>query len=109
MSTLTTDQLTSISIKARGLDLEGCLDFLGVSLDDLDHDQLVKANVAHRKGRAEGISLACDKLFSHMSTRNGGQTAIAYLQAMAGTFKVDASPNPGSGNGFQFNVTMTED
>lgn len=106
---LTSEDLHAIENKAACLALPDCLDFLSISLDDLtpiEKDYIIRA---HKRGRALAIAKAGDKLFNHMASRAGGQSALAYLSQMSGTFKANITPAPGAGSGFSFNVIMNDE
>ena len=99
------EDLLHIEIKSKGLTLEECFDFLGVDEKDVPENELYIAKRIHRKGRAAGISNACDSLFTSMNARNGGSVAMDYLNQLSDTFSVSATPS-GSASGFNFQVNL---
>lgn len=96
-----------IVLNAKALTIEECFDFLLIDQVSLTEAENKFARLLHARGRAIGIKDAADKLFSHMATRNGGQSALEYLKQCSGDFSVEVSQG-GSAGGFQFNVTIPE-
>lgn len=99
-------ECVEIVLAARSLSLDECFDYLLVDKAELGEDELRFAELLHRRGRAIGVKDAADKLFLHMSTRNGGQSALEYLKQFSGDFSVEVQQS--SSSGFQFNVTIPE-
>lgn len=106
---LDSEDLLNIEIKAKALSLEECFAFLCIEETDIPEAELVYAKKAHRKGRAAGISSACDNMFAAMKLRGGGIVALDYLKRMSKDFSVEAEASPGSNTGFSFTVVMDED
>lgn len=95
-----------IVLNAKALSLDECFDYLLISKQDLEPAEATFAEMLHRRGRAIGVKDAADKLFQHMSTKAGGQSALEYLKQFSGDFSVELGPSAGSG--FQFNVVIPE-
>ena len=94
--TLDDQDLDTIKIKAKGLSLDECFDYLCLTEEDLTPTEL-------------RIASACDSLFIHMKTRNGGATALEYLKQHSSTFSFEATPTGSpNGSGFSFNVNMND-
>lgn len=104
--TLSADDCIQMSLAARSLSLEECYDMLLVDPEQLTPAERKFAEQIHRRGRAVGVKDASDKLFVHMSTRQGGNSALEYLKQMSGEFAVELSAAPKSG--FQFNVSIPD-
>lgn len=103
---LDADCCVQIVLGAKALSLDECFDYLLIDKQTLTPDELSFANLLHRRGRAIGVKDAADKLFMHMSTRAGGQSALEYLKQFSGDFSVEVQAS--AGTGFQFNVTIPE-
>lgn len=104
--TLTKEECFAITLSARALSLDECMDYLLIDKECLTPDELSFSQQLHRHGRATGVKDACDKLFLHMSTKNGGQSSLEYLKQFSGDFAVEVSQ--ASSSGFQFNVVIPE-
>lgn len=96
---------THIVMSAKSLSIEECYDSLLITVGDLSAEEIAFAERLHRYGRAIGVKDATEKLFAHMSTKNGADAAVTYLRQMGGEFSVDVTP--GSSSGFAFNVNLT--
>lgn len=104
---LTAEDLQLIHYKARGLSEQEILDYIGVTEEMLGAYEMSVFRMAYRRGRAEGIVVATENLFSHMKTKAGGASCLAYLQQMSSNFKsVSVSPNSSMPSGFSFQVVM---
>lgn len=103
---ITPDDLFTVQQRARALTIDECYDYLCVEAEMLTPFEINCIKRAHKRGLAEGITVAIDNLFSHMKTRNGGQSCIAYLQQHARSFTVEPTSSPN--NGFNFKITMNE-
>lgn len=107
---LDSQDLDCIELKARTLAFEDCLDVIALTADEIPGSDLALAKKVWRRGRANSIALAGDKLFSAMSMRNGGNIAFDYLKALSPTFQLEPTPSSGkSGSGFSFNVVLPDD
>lgn len=105
-NTIRPADLVSIENNSNILEVDQCLEYLGINKQALTEAELYFIEFAHRKGLARHISEACKKLFVHMDTKIGGQTALEYLRAKQKTFKeVQVGAN---NNGFSFTVVMDE-
>lgn len=104
---LTESECIDIIMAARGLSLEECFDFLLIDEQALTEEERRFCEMLHKRGRAIGIKDATDRLFTHMTTKVGGQSALEYLKQFSGDFKVEVKKTLGSG-GFQFSVTIPE-
>lgn len=91
---------------SKTLTLEECLAVCLLNKEELDADELNLAEKVYNRGRAIGIKDAGEKLFAHMSTRNGGQSALEYLAHVTETFSGEVTVSAGAGKGFSFNVTI---
>lgn len=105
-SNLTAEDCYEIVLAAKSLSVEECLDSLLLAEDELSTHEMAFVHKLHKYGRAIGIKDAADNLFMHMKTKNGGQTALDYLEQMSGEFSVTVTP--GSNSGFSFNVQIGE-
>lgn len=103
-SNLTAEDCYEITLASKALSIEECLSALLLAETDLDSAEMAFVNKLHRYGRAIGVKDAADKLFVHMSTKNGGQSALDYLEQMSGEFSVTLTP--GQNKGFSFNVQI---
>lgn len=106
-SNLSEEDCITLVLVARSLSLDECFDYLLIDKQSLAEAEQRFAELLHRRGRAIGVKDATDKLFLHMATRNGGQSALEYLKQFSGDFSVEVSQGAGQG-GFQFNVTIPE-
>lgn len=107
---ITVNNLNTIELQAKTLSLGECYDYLLLDEAELSDSDKKWCKRAWKCGRAKAISDAGKKMFEGMSRNNGGQTAMAYLEKMSGTFKADVViPDGGGGSGFSFNVTLTDD
>ena len=105
-NTIRPSDLVSIENNAHILEIDQCLEFLGINKDALTAAELYFVEFAHKKGSARHIAEACKKLFVHMDTKIGGQSALEYLRAKQKTFK---EVQVGSDTkGFSFTVVMDE-
>lgn len=105
--TLTKEECVEIVLASCTLSLDECFDYLLIDKAELSEAELGFCNLLHRRGRAIGVKNASDKLFMHMATRNGGQSALEYLKSMSGEFAVEVTANQ-SHRGFSFNVSIPE-
>ena len=103
------EDLLSIELNAKVLELPQCFELLFIVQDELPQDELEYCQSAHKRGRHKGLTQACDHLFRNMQARNGTNACIEYLRQFSGTFQVDIIPSAGSATGFNFNVIMPED
>lgn len=98
-----------IEIKAKGLSLDDCFDYLLIDKEHIPAAELLIAQKAWRRGRTAALSTAVDKLFSSMETRNGGSIALEYLRTLSTTFHLEpSSTGTNSVGGFSFNIVMPE-
>lgn len=104
---LSEEDCITLVLVARSLSLEECFDYLLIDRTTLTETENRFCELLHRRGRAIGVKDATDKLFLHMATRNGGQSALEYLKQFSGDFSVEVQGGQ-SGGGFQFNVTIPE-
>jgi hypothetical protein len=100
--------LVEFELKAQALSFDEVLTFLGLDLEEIPASDLFYAKKAHARGKVSAIHKASECLFSNMNTRNGAQSALAYLVQTSGTFSVDATP-VGKTGGFSFNVNINDD
>lgn len=103
---LTENECCELVLCAKALSLDECFDYLLIDKTILTSAESKFAELLHKRGRAIGVKDAADKLFAHMATRNGGQSALEYLKQFSGDFAVEVQQS--SGSGFQFNVTIPE-
>ena len=99
--------LETIEAKARCLTLEECFDYLFIDPTELTEAEHNYARKAWRRGRMDGIVTATNKLFSCMSTRNGGTIALEYLRSLSDTFHISPDTQSTSSE-FSFKVTMPD-
>lgn len=105
--TLTESDCADFVLASRALSVEECYDYLMIDQDSLSEQERKFLMSLHKYGRAIGVKDATDKLFQHMSTRNGGQSVLDYLRQMSGEFSVEVVANTKSG--FNFNVVIDKD
>lgn len=105
--TLSKEECVEIVLASCALSLDECFDYLLIDKAELSDEEIGFCNILHRRGRAIGVKNASDKLFMHMSTRNGGQSALEYLKSMSGEFAVEVTSSQTS-SGFSFNVSIPE-
>lgn len=103
---LSEEECVQLVLCAKALSLDECFDYLLIDKSALSPAETKFAELLHKRGRAIGVKDAADKLFAHMATRNGGQSALEYLKQFSGDFAVEVQQS--SGSGFQFNVTIPE-
>lgn len=103
---LDVDDCQTLVLAAASLSLEECYDLLLVDANTLSAEEQAFALRLHRHGRATGIKDAAAKLFLHMSTRNGGQSALEYLKQFSGDFSVEVQTT--QSKGFSFNINIPE-
>ena len=101
------DDLLSIELNAGALDIQGCLDVLGIEMDDVAEADLVLIKRVHKRGARKAVALAFSKLNSAMDGRNGGQIALELLKVKCSEFSILPEAIP-TGSGFAFNVIMPE-
>lgn len=104
--TLTESDCAEIILASKTLTMEECFGYLLIDQSELSEAEIKFCDSLHRRGRAIGVKDASDKLFTHMATRNGGQSALEYLKQMSGDFSVEVTATKASG--FQFNLTIPE-
>ena len=104
---LTPANLDTIELKARTLTLSQCLDILLLDKSELSKKDLFWAEKAHRKGEAEGIAQAGEKLFDGMGRRGGSGSALSYLNSLSERFQ-NEQRMAASGSGFNFNVSFDD-
>ena len=103
-STLTPELCFEIVICAPALSVQECLDRCLLEQGDLSAEEYNFVERCHRRGRANGVKDACDNLFMHMKTRNGGQSALEYLSKVSTDFGMTAQKT--SAGGFAFNIVL---
>lgn len=104
--TLKPELCVEIAQMARGLCLDDCYDAILVYKDELTPEEIKFAEQIWRRGRAIGLHDASSALFVNMRTKDGGKSALAYLEKMSGEFKV--SVNEDAKKGFSFNIIMPD-
>lgn len=102
--TLTDKMCYEIVLCAPALSIKECLDRCMLEDGDLSAEEMNFVERCHRRGRANGVKDACDNLFMHMKTRNGGQSAIEYLSKVSTDFGMTAQKT--SSGGFAFNIVL---
>ena len=100
------DDLLSIELNAGALNIEQCLDALGIEIKDVSEAEMVTIKRVHKLGSAKSIANAFVKLNSAMGAKNGGQLALELLRIKCDDFSVEQSELPKSGSGFSFNVSI---
>jgi len=85
--------LSEVEEFARGLELIEISDYFGFELveagegtytsDTLDEDEIKWLTKAFKRGRANAMKVAVDKLFSTMGDRNGQNASLPYLRRFA--------------------------
>lgn len=105
---LTVDDLKLVEEAASSLSIDQCFDLLMIEEGEVPADEAILFRKVHKRGRAKGVTTAVEKLFIHMTTRQGGASAIEYLQKMSGEFAVNVE-SAKKGTGFSFNVIIPED
>lgn len=103
--TLSAEDCVEITLAAKSLSIEECYDLLLIDATSLSKEELTFAESLHRYGRAIGVKDATEKLFYHMSTKNGAESSLEYLRQMGKEFSVDVVPGGGN-KGFAFNVNI---
>lgn len=105
--TLTPELCVEIVLCAPALSIAECLDRCMLEQDDLSPAEYNFVERCHRRGRANGVKDACDSLFMHMKTRNGGQSAIEYLSKISTDFGMAAQKT--AAGGFSFKIVLPEE
>lgn len=106
---LTEEDCIEITLSAKSLSIEECLDSLLLAESELTQAEMAFIHKLHRYGRAIGVKDATESLFYHMKTKNGADASLEYLRQMGGEFSVEVAPGGGGKSGLSFNVVIGED
>lgn len=104
LNDLESEDLKNIERYASVLSIEECFEALGVEQDSVSEESLAYAKRVWKRGRAQAINSAGEKLFHQMKQRGGSVPALDYLKQMSGTFQAEVTPT--AGQGFKFNVVI---
>lgn len=104
--TLVAEDCHDFILASRALSLTECYDICMLDITELSEAENQFLTKLHKYGRSTGVKDAAQQLFLHMSTKNGGQSAIEYLKQMSGEFSVEVTSTKHAG--FAFNVNIGE-
>ena len=103
--------LYEVETLSGSLDSSEVLDYYGLLLSDLDSSpsDLLWFNRASKRGRTKAKLVASDRLFAQMTSRNGTNAALAYLQRFAKNFEGSLTDDNTHQNDKQYQFTVVLD
>lgn len=88
-SPFSTNDMKNVERLAKGLSPDEVIECWGLTLDELDPEDMDLFSRAYRKGRALAKAQAVESLFMQMDAKDGGKNALAYLTRMAKEWESD--------------------